>query len=251
MNPVFSIITVSYNAADHIESTILSIAGQTYDKIEYIIIDGDSTDETVNIIKKHEQHISYWVSEPDNGLYDAMNKGLQKATGDYVWFMNAGDCIYDRNTVDGIVALLSESEKKPEIIYGETAIIDKKGMVIRQRRLKAPEKLTWKSFKMGMLVSHQSFIARRETAPLFDTDYRYSADVDWCIKCLKQAMVISNTHLILSKYLDEGLTTANRKASLRERYDIMCKYYGKLPTMIRHIWFGIRFYTTKLLTGKI
>jgi glycosyltransferase involved in cell wall biosynthesis len=251
MNPVFSIITVTYNARQWIENTIQSIIGQTYDNIEFIIIDGKSNDGTIDIIQRYEANIDYWISEPDNGLYDAMNKGIKKAKGDYIWFINAGDKIYDENTAQNIVDKIEDKDTLPDIIYGETTIIDKNGQFVGMRRLKAPEELTWKSFKMGMLVSHQSFIAKREIVPLYDLEYRFSADVDWCIKCLKKSKNIFNSHLVLSQYLEEGLTTANHKASLRERYEIMSHYYGKIPTIIRHLWFAIRFYEAKIRKRKI
>jgi len=251
MKPVFSVITVTYNAEKWLENTINSIISQTYDRIEYIIIDGKSTDKTVEIIEKHAAKITSWISEPDKGLYDAMNKGLKKATGDYIWFINAGDKIYATDTVQKIVNSIGEEDKLPDIVYGETAIINNKQEFTGMRRLKAPEKLTWKSFKMGMLVSHQSFIVKHNIAPFFNTDYRFSADFDWAIQCMKRAQNIFNTHLILSHYMDEGMTTSNRKSSLKERYRIMSKYYGKIPTALRHVWFAIRFYSAKLIKGKV
>lgn len=251
MKPVFSVITVTYNAERWLENTIISIIGQTYDQMEYIIIDGKSTDKTVEIIKEYTSHLSFWISEPDLGLYDAMNKGLQKATGDYVWFINAGDTIYANDTVQKMVNLIGKESSLPDILYGETAIVNEKEEFVGMRRLKAPEKLEWKSFKMGMLVSHQSFIAKRNIAPYYDTEYKFSSDFDWCIRCMKRAQFILNTHDILSCYMDEGMTTANRKASLKERYRIMSKYYGSLPSALRHVWFAIRFYTSKLINGKV
>lgn len=247
MKPVFTIITVTYNAKQWIERTILSITGQTYKGIEYIVIDGNSTDGTVDILKKYTDKISKWVSEPDNGLYDAMNKGLKVATGDFVWFMNAGDTIYKTTTISEMVDAM---RSLPDIIYGDTELVDGNGKSLGMRRLSISKPLTWKSFKMGMLVAHQSFIVKREIAPMYDLQYRYSADVDWCIKCLKKAQATMKWN-ILSCYLNEGLTTANRKASLKERYAIMCKYYGTLPTMMRHIWFAMRFYWAKYITGKV
>jgi len=251
----FSIITVTFNAAQWIERTIQSVVSQTYPDIEYIIVDGGSTDGTVEIINNSQFSIlnSQFISEPDNGLYDAMNKGLKLATGDYVWFINAGDRIHSTNTIQEIVNHLAPCTERraPDIIYGESEISDAQGNSLGMRRLKAPEKLTWKSFKMGMLVSHQSFIVKREIAEPYNLQYRYSADFDWCIRCLKQAKSILNTHLTLSYFLEAGISAVNRKASLKERYEIMCKYYGKIPTQIRHLWFAVRFYTAKCLKKPI
>ena len=117
--PVFSIITITYNASRWVESTILNVLSQSYPNIEYIVIDGGSTDGTVDIIKQYASGISYWVSEPDKGIYDAMNKGLEKATGDYVWFINAGDSLYTSDTVQSVASLAQKKRTLPDIIYGE------------------------------------------------------------------------------------------------------------------------------------
>ena len=249
--PVVSIITITYNASRWLEQTILSILSQSYSNIEYIIIDGGSTDGTVDIVKQYASGISYWVSEPDKGIYDAMNKGLQKATGDYVWFINAGDSLYTSDTVQRVVSLVQKKKVLPDIIYGETSIIDEDGNSQGRRRLKAPDKLSWKSFRMGMLVCHQSFITKRTIAPLYDLTYRYSSDFDWCIRCMKQAKSIYNTRMILSNFLEGGVSTTQRKASLKERYDVMCKYYGTVSTSLLHVWFAMRFYTAKWFKKKI
>ena len=197
LQPTFSIITITYNAVRLVEQTLLNVLSQSYPNIEYIVIDGGSTDGTVDIIRRYESGLAYWVSEPDKGIYDAMNKGLQKATGDYVWFINAGDTLCSSDTV------------------------------------------------------HQSFIPKRAIAPSYDLQYRYSADFDWCIRCMKQARSFCNTHLTLSDFLDGGTSTTQRKASLRERYAIMCKYYGTFVTVLLHGWFAIRFYTAKCLKGRV
>ncbi len=261
--PVFSIITVTYNAEKTLEKTIQSVLNQTYTNIQYLIIDGGSKDGTLDIVKKYESRLS-WISEPDKGLYDAMNKGLHAASGDYVWFMNAGDLIYANDTIEKIVKsildavrvqnfepLQPETRSLPDIIYGETAIINASGEMVGMRRLKAPEKLNWKSFRMGMLVSHQSFIAKREIAEDYDLQYRYSADVDWCIRCMKKSKNIHNTHLILSRYLDEGMTTNNYEASLKERYAVMSKHYGRISTALFHLWFAVRFTFAKYVAGRV
>jgi glycosyltransferase involved in cell wall biosynthesis len=243
--PTFSIITITYNAKRVLEHTFLSVLGQSYPHIEYIVIDGDSLDGTKGIIERYASGISYWVSEADGGVYEAMNKGLQAATGDYVWFMNAGDTLYSADTVRQIASLLEGKTVLPDIIYGETALVGKDGKSLGLRRLKAPKKLSWKSFRMGMLVCHQSFIVKRTLAPRFDLQYRYSSDFDWCIRCMKEAKTIFNTQMVLSNFLDGGLSTTQRKSSLKERYHIMCKYYGAPSTMLLHLWFALRFYAAK------
>lgn len=245
--PVFSIITITYNAGKTLEPTIRSIVEQDYDGIEYILIDGGSTDNTLEIARKYGDRIACLVSEKDKGLYDAMNKGLRRATGDYVWFINAGDALHSPFTVRKVVESLSGT--MPDIIYGETALVDSDRTFIGMRRLQTPAKLTYKSFRMGMLVCHQSFIAKRAIAGDYDLQYRYSADFDWCVRCMKRADELHNTHLILSDYLNEGITTANRKASLKERFRIMKKYYGLPVVLALHGWFAIRMAVARL-TGQ-
>lgn len=249
--PIFSIITITYNASEWLERTVVSVLSQSYPNIEYIIIDGASTDGTVDIIKQYASGVSYWVSEPDRGLYDAMNKGLRQATGDYVWFVNAGDTVCTSDTVQRIAAALEKKKRLPDVIYGETMIVDGAGRSLGMRRLKAPERLTWRSFRMGMLVCHQSFISKRGIAPLYNTDYRLVADFDWCIQCLKRSKYIYNTHMTLSNFLEEGLSSTQRKASLKERYRVMCKYYGTFVTALLHGWFAVRFYGAKMIKGRV
>ena len=244
--PTISIITVTYNAAEWIEQTARSILQQIYPHLEWIVIDGASTDDTLDMVRQHGQSSPIhcrWLSEPDQGIYDAMNKGLTMATGDYVWFVNAGDMIYSPHTIQQMTDALSSGEM-PDILYGETAIINAQGDSTGMRRLQAPEILTWQSFRMGMLVCHQSFIVKRTLAPHFDLQYRFSSDIDWCIRSMKKSGNIYNTHQILSKFLEmeSGTTAANHKSSLQERYRIMCCYYGTIPTIIRHLWFAIRFF---------
>ena len=238
-HPKFSIITVTYNAASVLEDTIQSVITQTYKNVEYIIIDGDSSDRTLEIANKYKEHIHRIISEPDKGLYDAMNKGISIATGDYLCFLNAGDELHEDDTLQLMVHSITGRDL-PDVIYGETAIVDEEGHFLRMRRLSAPEELNWESFKKGMLVCHQAFFARRTLAPMYDLKYRFSADFDWCIKIMKKSTILHNTHLTLIDYLNDGLTTHNHKASLKERFYIMCKHYGYVTTVLNHAWFVIR-----------
>ncbi|MDR1224643.1 MAG: glycosyltransferase [Tannerella sp.] len=249
LSPVFSIVTVTRNAEKVLERTILSVLNQSCPQIEYIIVDGNSSDNTKDLIAQYASGLSSWMSEPDTGLYDAMNKGLHMATGDYVWFLNAGDVLPHNNTVTDLAAIAVQNGM-PDILYGETDLMDSKGNVFAKRRLKVPGRLTWKSFRMGMLVCHQAFIVKRDLAPEYDLQYRFSSDFDWCIRCLKDAKSAVHSGLRLVNYQYEGATTANRKASLKERYKIMCNYYGAFPVQIRHIWFAIRFYWAKIFKNN-
>ena len=237
--PTFSIITITYNAERWLERTILSVLSQSYPNIEYILIDGASKDKTVEIIKQYESGIASWISEPDKGLYDAMNKGISLATGDYLCFLNAGDSFHEDDTLQQMVHSISGNEL-PDVLYGETAIVDKNGHFLRMRRLSAPNVLTWKSFKQGMLVCHQAFFAKHTLIEPYDLNYRFSADFDWCIRIMKKARTLHNTHLTVIDYLDEGMTTRNQKASLKERFRIMAKHYGLIGTVAHHAWFVIR-----------
>ena len=169
-NILVSVITVGFNDPQGLEKTILNVAAQTYPHIEHIIIDGAYKDSTTDVIKKHQDKISYWISEPDRGLYDAMNKGLKAATGDFLWFMNAGDLIYSENTTEQI---LGGQDDLADIYYGDTMIVDSNYKEVGLRRLRPPVQLTWKSFQKGMLVCHQAILVRRELADMYDERYSH------------------------------------------------------------------------------
>ena len=236
-----SIITVTYNAEATIERTLESVAMQTYPDIEHLVIDGASKDRTVEIARRYPHAIG--VSEPDKGLYDAMNKGLKRATGDYLCFLNAGDKLHSKDTLAHLIELVSNGSPVG-VLYGDTHIVDAQGNFLRSRRLTPPEHLTWRSFKAGMLVCHQAFYINRQIAQPYDLTYRFSADFDWCIRCMKEGEKRGMKNLYLREpladYLSEGMTTANQKASLKERFRIMAKHYGLCTTIIQHIWFIFR-----------
>ena len=240
LTPTFSVITVCYNAGAVIEDTIQSVISQTYHHVEYIIIDGASTDKTYSIIHRYREHITRVVSEPDQGIYDAMNKGIALATGDYLCFLNAGDSFHEDDTLQQMVHTLRDTDELPDVLYGETQLVDREGHFVRMRRLSAPERLTWRSFRWGLLVCHQAFFAKRSLAEPYDLRYRFSADFDWCIRVMKKARTLHPTHLVLIDYLQEGMTTRNHQASLRERFRIMAHHYGWFSTLCVHVWFLLR-----------
>ena len=241
-----SIITVTYNAASVLKRTLDSVKAQSWQQIEHLIIDGASKDETISMAETYKAQCPYEVvilSEPDKGLYDAMNKGLRLATGDYLVFLNAGDTLHAADTLETIVR---SAQPLPGVLYGDTAITDEQGNFLHLRRLRPPKKLSWKSFRQGMLVCHQAFYALTDIAKnlLYDPRYRYSADVDWCIRVMKEAqkrqLPLVNTQAILADYQEEGQTTIHHRDSLKERFDVMRRHYGLFTTVIMHVWFVFR-----------
>jgi glycosyltransferase involved in cell wall biosynthesis len=241
-----SIITVTYNAASVLKRTLDSVKAQSWQQIEHLIIDGASKDETISMAETYKAQCPYEVvilSEPDKGLYDAMNKGLRLATGNYLVFLNAGDTLHAANTLETIVR---SAQPLPGVLYGDTAITDEQGNFLHLRRLRPPKKLTWKSFRQGMLVCHQAFYALTDIAKdlPYDSRYRYSADVDWCIRVMKEAQKrqfpLVNTQAILADYQEEGQTTIHHRDSLKERFDVMRRHYGLFTTVIMHVWFVFR-----------
>ncbi|MCH5239643.1 MAG: glycosyltransferase [Muribaculaceae bacterium] len=243
---LISVITVAYNAEGVIGRTLESLESQTYKDFEYILIDGKSTDKTVAKVEEAGIKNKVIVSEPDKGLYDAMNKGLRKARGKYVLFLNAGDSFHSADTLS---LYAKGAENGADIIYGDTIIVDKNGEKLGERHLRAPEFLTHNSFASGMLICHQAFMVRKELAPEYDLKYRFSADYDWCVKCIKTTEVggCINLKRVTIDYLSDGLTDKNKYKSLKERFRIMSRHYGYLPTLWRHLGFAFR----ALKRGKV
>jgi len=229
--PRLSVITIVYNNVKHVERTLLSVLNQTYPNIEYIVIDGSSTDGTLDILKRYENRITKLLSEKDEGIYDAMNKGLAMATGDYVLFMNSGDEIYAPDTVANVFASADDAD----IYYGETEMIDESLQSLGQRRHKAPQQFTWQGFKYGMSISHQAIYIRRSITEPFDRRYSLSADIDWIIRSAKKATKIVNVNRYVAKYMVGGMSKTKHRQSLLERFDIMKRYYGLIPTIFNHI----------------
>ena len=244
-------VTVTYQAAKVLQRTLDSVLQQDYPEITHLMIDGASTDGTLEMVNDYIErsnaanngHKVLLMSEPDNGIYDAMNKGLRALDGDYVCFLNAGDFLPAPDTASRIVEAVSDN---PAVLYGDTDIVGAEGRFLHHRRLAPPEHLTWKSFRHGMLVCHQAFYARTDfaIATPYNQKYRYSADVDWCIRIMKAAakenVPLLNLHMVVVNYTEEGQTTLHHRESLLERYRVMESHYGRISTFFMHCWFVVR-----------
>ena len=244
MDPLFSIITVTWNAGSTVGPTLASVQRQTSSDYEMLIVDGASTDDTLAIVRQSSIANLRVFSEPDNGLYDAMNKGIAMARGRYLVFLNAGDSFAD-DTVLARMAILAADN--PGVIYGQTRLVDASGKVVGKRHLTAPKRLTVNSFSFGMLVCHQAFVARRDLVPQYDLKYRLSADYDWCIRVLKKSQLNAYAGSEpLINYLADGMTTRHHRASLWERFRIMCHHYGTGTAVMRHVGFIPRYVKRRL-----
>ncbi|ASU36117.1 glycosyltransferase family 2 protein [Mucilaginibacter xinganensis] len=241
--PSLSVITIVYNNVSHIERTMLSVLNQTYPNIEYILIDGKSTDGTLELIEQYGSRVAKLISEKDEGIYDAMNKGLAIATGDYVIFMNSGDEFYESSTVEKVFAAYPDAD----IYYGETEMISNSGESLGQRRHKVPKQFTWRDFKYGMSISHQAIYIRRSLTEPYNHKYELSADIDWIIRTAKKAKTIINVNSYVAKYLVGGMSKTKHRQSLQERFSIMKEYYGFIPTILNHfvISFNLGWYWLK------
>ncbi len=240
---LFSIVTVTWNAATVIGPTLQSVREQTCIDYEYLVIDGASSDNTLQLVRDADIAGTRIYSEPDRGLYDAMNKAIARAEGQYLIWLNAGDRFASPASLARLAVC---AEGHPGVIYGQTQLVDASGQVVGMRHLTAPKVLTADSFKQGMLVCHQAFVARRDLMPQYDLQYRFSADYDWCVRVLKasERNAYCGDEPIIS-FLTDGLTDKYHKQSLMERYRIMCHHYGTLPTIVRHLGFIPRYLRRK------
>lgn len=240
--PTVSIITITYNAERFLERTIQSIIAQQATDYEYIVIDGASKDGTLNLIEQYKDHITTWISEPDRGLYDAMNKGLHQATGEYVWFMNAGDELYNSQTLAQLLGHIQTT--RADVYYSDALFVrddngQHSGSAVGLRSQVTPHtlphQLTWRDMAFGMKVCHQAFVAKRAIAPDYLID-NLSADLDWEIRCLKAAQRVEYVPFILCKYLVGGLSVRQHRRSLMDRFNVLVTHFGLLPTLLNHGW---------------
>ena len=209
-----SIITVVYHAADTIEQTIRSVVEQDYPNIEYIIIDGGSTDGTLDVIKKYEDRIAYWVSEPDKGIYDAMNKGLSAATGDYIYYLGADDCLYASNSISQAASCLGEAPEI-DVLCASVMMVDAGN---RMEKIYSSD-FSEEDVMSGYNTPHQGMFVRRELLQKyrFDTSYRIAADYKNFLKFyLDQDISLKTTDLVVAYYANDGISGNGTQAQRLE-----------------------------------
>jgi glycosyltransferase involved in cell wall biosynthesis len=230
--PVISVITVVYNGEKHLENTIKSVIDQSYNNIQYIIIDGGSTDNSLNIIQKYKDKINYWISEPDNGIYYAMNKGIDAVKGNWVNFMNVGDTFFDNNVLSEL--FLSFDYSDTDIIYGNVLLNLDIGLSVRR-----PKPI--KNIVKGMVFSHQSCFVRSELIKMtkFDTSYSISSDYN----------MLYNFYISYKRfrYIDRNIAIYDAKDGLSLlNQDIWMKEDAKVRGELNSLKFKIMFLQSKI-----
>lgn len=244
---VISVITVTYNRFDSLPETFASVTNQTYQNIEYIIIDGGSNDGTVNFLQENNDKISYWVSEKDNGIYDAMNKGSLAATGDWLIFMNCGDKFFAEDTLENIAKYLDDSV---DVVYGgfEFILVDNYQTRVINRQ---PKKLIdiWRE----MPTCHQSILVRRELQIQysFDTSFTWCADHNLIASLYADGYKLKEIPITIAKFDGSGGTGRDILTYTKERWRIS-KHIAK--PLKRHTYFFqeyCKFFIWKSLILKI
>jgi glycosyltransferase involved in cell wall biosynthesis len=240
--PKISIITVVFNGELFIERTILSVINQTYENIEYIIIDGASKDSTLQIIKKYSDKIATLISEPDKGLYDAMNKGIHLATGDYIAFMNAGDMYFEYNTI----SMVFQNWNDEDFLYGDTMLVDEKNEFYPYHKTKPKQsEMNCNCFQNGMVICHQSMFIKRTIVPLYNLKsvIKVACDLDWVIRATKECKSFKDSNVYIAKFLMGGVSNKNKfRVVLIERPLLIVKYFG--------LWAVLKLFI-KMILGKI
>ncbi len=235
-----SVISITYNNLEGLKKTLDLFLQHPNSAIELVVVDGGSKDQTAAYLAE-QKGIQQWVSEPDKGIYNAMNKGLQMAKGEYVWFLNAGDYVEQWASVEQLLTAIATA---PDAIYAETMMVDAQGKHLGIRSQYStqvlPKQLTWQSLRMGMTVCHQSFVIKRSLALPYNETYRYVADIDWMISCLKACQTIHLLPGILANFTVDGFSSTHRNNSNKERYKVLQKHYGFLPNLLAHVGIVVR-----------
>lgn len=226
-----TVVTVCYNAVNLIEQTIRSVLEQTYTDIEYVVIDGGSVDGTNDVIGKYKESISYVVSEPDNGIYDAMNKGINVSTGDFINFLNAGDVFCNSRVVEDVVHGIKKTCKPCEVVYGDVMYKYAFG------KKYVPSKLLTK-IRYDMVFSHQSVFVQSEILKNrpFSLNYRLAADYDFLLWAYLNGCSFVQLSMPVSIVdVTGGATNSNFVKSRKESFEIQLSYGGN--RLLCYSWF--------------
>lgn len=252
---IISVITINYNNFSGLEKTFLSVFSQTKKDFEYIIIDGGSTDGSAAYIENQRGHIDYWVSEPDKGIYNAMNKGIKAATGDFIILMNSGDVFYDDTIIE---ALSSELKTTDAIVYGDVVLRNEKKDT--ERIQKHPEKLNFSYFYNQTICQQACFIKRSlfDTIFYFNENYKITSDWEFLIYAIYiEKVQTRKIDVLISIYDTSGISgnpdfrqiaTKEREQTInkyfplyKEDYDLLCSYssyrFGQLKQIEKSVFF--------------
>jgi glycosyltransferase involved in cell wall biosynthesis len=224
--PLLSIITVVYNDAANLKKTIDSVKSQSFSDYELVVIDGKSTDGTLVIIESNKEHIASWISESDNGIYDAMNKGIRIACGRYIEFLNAGDVFVDSKSLERIFL---NNDNDYDILYGEINLYDKSGMFLCRVPARDFTLDNLKSFGTGT-VNHQAFIIKRELAPHFSNKYQLKGELNWYFDILLNHKDLNFKHVAFP-LIDYRQGGKGYKEFWRNFYEWVCLIQSKFGLM--------------------
>ncbi|CDF80639.1 glycosyltransferase (GT2) [Formosa agariphila KMM 3901] len=220
----FSIVTINYNDEIGLKNSIISLANQGYKNFEFIVIDGGSKDGSIGVIKDNNDLIDYWVSEPDKGVYDAMNKGLQKCKGEFIYFLNSGDTFYSDNVLQDINEEIIKNE--PKIIFGNINDISEETGISKIRLKQKLNKINL----FDKMVCHQALFCKRTLFEnnAFNLDYKIKADYDWLLRTMFTNPKIVNTNIVVANYMLGGLSaTQYNTYSKKEIPKIRDTYFSK------------------------
>lgn len=232
-----TIITVCKNAQDTIEATIKSVLYQDYKNIEYIIIDGKSIDKTLGIINKYKKKISTIVSEEDSGIYFAMNKGIEKSTGDILYFLNSGDLLFNTNVISSVVKVFNKTNSS--IVYGDIELYESGNQV---KLILRRQNHVNNFFLVHGTIYHQSIFAKKyifEKYGKFDTRYKLQADYEWILRLIiRHNIHFYYTNQIVAKFLRGGLSI-NEVESFKERFTILPRYFNLFQVVFNGFFFWL------------
>lgn len=221
-----------------------SLFSQTFVDYEYVVVDGHSTDGTLDALNRCRDKIDILISEQDNGIYDAMNKGINLVKGEYIYFLNAGDTFYEPATLEKVAASLTENPG--DLLYGDIALIDETGSTLKIKSHALINNV--KSF-FYRTITHQSVFARAalfRKIGLFDLDYSIYADYDWLIKCFKNPAVTRiYLPLIIAEYLTGGVSQQNKDQRKQEKQRLFQRSLSSHP---HYLFFLLKMKLGKLLT---